>query len=192
MTGHLNRAPVAKCGRSAASCPCSGQGMPSIRSAGPADVISLPAIEAAAGEAFRSIGMPEVADDPLPDVQRLKRHASAGRAWVATVDNQVVAYALAVLRDGSAHLEQVSVHPDHAGQRIGANLIDAVTSWARDRGDDRLTLTTFADVPWNAPYYRKLGFRALPDDALGPQLAAELSEERMRFTAPRVAMARDV
>jgi len=155
-------------------------------------VISLPAIEAAAGEAFRSIGMPEVADDPLPDVQRLKRHASAGRAWVATVDNQVVAYALAVLRDGSAHLEQVSVHPDHAGQRIGANLIDAVTSWARDRGDDRLTLTTFADVPWNAPYYRKLGFRALPDDALGPQLAAELSEERMRFTAPRVAMARDV
>ncbi|WIW67648.1 MULTISPECIES: GNAT family N-acetyltransferase [Kocuria] len=155
-------------------------------------MISLPAIEAAAGEAFRSIGMPEVADDPLPDVQRLKRHASAGRAWVATVDNQVVAYALAVLRDGSAHLEQVSVHPDHAGQRIGANLIDAVTSWARDRGDDRLTLTTFADVPWNAPYYRKLGFRALPDDALGPQLAAELSEERMRFTAPRVAMARDV
>ncbi|WP_431695857.1 GNAT family N-acetyltransferase [Kocuria rhizophila] len=155
-------------------------------------MISLPAIEAAAGEAFRSIGMPEVADDPLPDVQRLKRHASAGRAWVATVDNQVVAYALAVLRDGSAHLEQVSVHPDHAGQRIGANLIDAVTSWARDRGDERLTLTTFADVPWNAPYYRKLGFRALPDDALGPQLAAELSEERMRFTAPRVAMARDV
>ncbi|MCT1917360.1 GNAT family N-acetyltransferase [Kocuria rhizophila] len=155
-------------------------------------MISLSAIEAAAGEAFRSIGMPEVADDPLPDVQRLKRHASAGRAWVATVDNQVVAYALAVLRDGSAHLEQVSVHPDHAGQRIGANLIDAVTSWARDRGDERLTLTTFADVPWNAPYYRKLGFRALPDDALGPQLAAELSEERMRFTAPRVAMARDV
>lgn len=155
-------------------------------------MISLPAIEVAAGEAFRSIGMPEVADDPLPDVQRLKRHASAGRAWVATVDNQVVAYALAVLRDGSAHLEQVSVHPDHAGQRIGANLIDAVTSWARDRGDERLTLTTFADVPWNVPYYRKLGFRALPDDALGPQLAAELSEERMRFTAPRVAMARDV
>ena len=112
--------------------------------------------------------------------------------WVATVDDRVVAYALAVARDGSAHLEQVSVHPDHAGQRIGADLIDAVASWARDRGDERLTLTTFADVPWNAPYYRKLGFRALPDDALGPQLAAELSEERMRFTAPRVAMARDV
>lgn len=166
--------------------------MPIIRPALPADVLGLPAIEAAAGEAFRTVGMPEIADDPLPDVQQLKRHASDGRVRVATVSNEVVGYALAVVRDGSAHLEQVSVHPDHAGQRIGANLIDAVTSWARDRGDERLTLTTFADVPWNAPYYRKLGFRALPDDALGPQLAAELSEERMRFTAPRVAMARDV
>ena len=166
--------------------------MPIIRPALPADVLGLPAIEAAAGEAFRTVGMPEIADDPLPDVQQLKRHASDGRVRVATVSNEVVGYALAVVRDGSAHLEQVSVHPDHAGQRIGADLIDAVTSWARDRGDDRLTLTTFADVPWNAPYYRKLGFRALPDDALGPQLAAELSAERMRFTAPRVAMARDV
>ena len=166
--------------------------MPIIRPALPADVLGLPAIEAAAGEAFRTVGMPEIADDPLPVVQQLKRHASDGRVWVATVSNEVVGYALAVVRDGSAHLEQVSVHPDHAGQRIGADLIDAVTSWARDRGDDRLTLTTFADVPWNAPYYRRLGFRALPDDALGPQLAAELSAERMRFTAPRIAMARDV
>ena len=166
--------------------------MPIIRPALPADVLGLPAIEAAAGEAFRTVGMPEIADDPLPDVQQLKRHASDGRVRVATVSNVVVGYALAVVRDGSAHLEQVSVHPDHAGQRIGADLIDAVTSWARDRGDDRLTLTTFADVPWNAPYYRKLGFRALPDDALGPQLAAELAAERMRFTAPRIAMARDV
>lgn len=166
--------------------------MPIIRPALPADVLGLPAIEAAAGEAFRTVGMPEIADDPLPDVQQLKRHASDGRVRVATVSNEVVGYALAVVRDGSAHLEQVSVHPDHAGQRIGADLIDAVTSWARDRGDDRLTLTTFADVPWNAPYYRRLGFRALPNDALGPQLTAELSAERMRFTAPRIAMARDV
>lgn len=163
--------------------------MPVIRLAFPADVLSLPTIEAAAGEAFRSIGMPEIADDPLPNVQQLSGHASDGRLWVATVDDQVVAYALAVERDGSAHLEQVSVHPDHAGQRIGADLVDAVASWVRDRGDERLTLTTFADVPWNAPYYRKLGFHPLPDEALGPQLAAELSEERARFAAPRLAMA---
>ncbi|KIC70408.1 GNAT family N-acetyltransferase [Kocuria rhizophila] len=166
--------------------------MPIIRLALSADVLSLPAIEAAAGELFRLIGMPEVADDTLPDTEQLTLAASDGRVWVATVDDQVVAYAFAVVRDGSAHLEQVSVHPDHAGQRIGAALINAVASWAHDRGDARLTLTTFADVPWNAPYYRRLGFRPLPDDVLGPQLAAELTAERERFTAPRLAMAREV
>ena len=136
--------------------------------------------------------MPEVAEDPLPDVEQLALAAVDGRVWVATANDEVVAYALAVVRDGSAHLEQVSVHPDHAGQRIGADLIDAVCRWARGRGDDRLTLTTFADVPWNGPYYRRLGFHPLQDEALGPQLAAELSQERKRFTALRFAMAREV
>lgn len=166
--------------------------MASIRPASPTDVVVLPAIESAAGEVFRSAGMPEVADDPLPDTDQLHRAASNGRVWIATVNDDVVAYALAVVRDGSAHLEQVSVHPDHAGQRIGADLIDAVCGWARDRGDERLTLTTFADVPWNGPYYRRLGFHPLEDDALGPQLAEELSQERERFPAPRLAMAREV
>ncbi|RLZ03238.1 N-acetyltransferase [Kocuria tytonicola] len=166
--------------------------MASIRPASPADVLVLPAIEAAAGEVFLSAGMPEVADDPLPDVAQLHRAASIGRVWVASVNEEVVGYALAVVHDGHAHLEQVSVHPDHAGQRIGADLIDAVCGWARYRGDERLTLTTFDDVPWNGPYYRRLGFCPLEDDALGPQLAAELSQERERFTAPRCAMAREV
>lgn len=166
--------------------------MASIRPASPTDVLGLPAIEAVAGEVFRSVGMPEVADDSLPDVAQLRRAASNGRVWVATVNDRVVGYALAVVRDGNAHLEQVSVHPDHAGQRIGADLIDAVCGWARDRGDERLTLTTFAAVPWNGPYYRRLGFHPLEGDALGPQLAAELSQERERFTAPRLAMAREV
>ena len=148
------------------------------------------AVEAAAGEAFRTVGMPEVADDPLPDPEALGPHISEGRVWIAEIGGQVVAYALAVLRDDKAHLEQVSVHPDHAGQRIGAALIDVVREWARDRGDHWLTLTTFAEVPWNAPYYRRLGFVAQPEDDLGPQLAAELAEERARFTATRLVMAR--
>ncbi len=35
-----------------------------------------------------------------------------------------------------------------------------------------MTLTTFADVPWNGPYYRRLGWRDLPAAELGPELAA--------------------
>ncbi len=161
-----------------------------IRPATSGDAVALPGIEAAAGEAFRRIGMAEVADGPLPDTDELAAHAADGRVWIADVDGEIVGYALAVLRDDRAHLEQVSVHPAHAGRRIGARLIDAVLGWAHDRGDRQLTLTTFADVPWNAPYYERLGFRPLPDAALAPQLAAELADERQRFAAPRLAMVR--
>lgn len=159
-----------------------------IRLAETGDVAALPAIEAAAGEAFRGIGMAEVADDPLPETDDLARHVGEGQIWVAEVGGEVAGYALAVLRDGQAHLEQVSVHPDLAGRRIGVQLIAAVRTWARERGDEHLTLTTFTDVPWNAPYYRRLGFRPLRDAELGPELAAEITQERRRFRAPRMAM----
>lgn len=97
----------------------------------------------------------------------------------------------AVTLDGRAHLEQVSVNPEHAGRRIGAPLIDEVDRWAHTRGDDVLTLTTFADVPWNAPYDYRLGFR--PIDTPGPELAAALDHEKRRFPGfARLAMARPV
>jgi hypothetical protein len=35
-----------------------------------------------------------------------------------------------------------------------------------------LTLTTFDDVPWNGPYYTRLGFRTLDLAALSPGLQA--------------------
>nr|WP_283774595.1 GNAT family N-acetyltransferase [Brachybacterium equifaecis] len=152
------------------------------------DVQALPAIEAAAGEAFREIGMADVADDPLPDTDDLARHVGEGRIWVAETAGEVAGYALAVLRDGQAHLEQVSVHPDHARTRVGAQLIGAVRTWTLERRDEQLRLTTFTDVPWNAPYYSRLGFRPLPDAELGPELTAEIGEERRPFSAPRTAM----
>jgi hypothetical protein len=33
-----------------------------------------------------------------------------------------------------------------------------------------LTLTTFADVPWNAPYYARLGFEITPPNKITPGL----------------------
>ncbi len=155
------------------------------------DLPALPVIELAAGAVFDKVGMGVVADDPVPSEDDLLPHVEAGRVWVATIDHSVVAYALAVTLDGHAHLEQVSVDPEHAGRRIGAALVEEVDRWAQARGDDVLTLTTFADVPWNAPYYYRLGFR--PIDTLGPELAAALDHEKRRFPGfARLAMARPV
>lgn len=142
----------------------------------PADVDDLPClqdIERLAGAPFTDIGMPEIAADEPLSLAELGRYRDAGRAWVAhDTAGHPVAYLIADLVDGSTHIEQVSVDPRHARRRIGRALIEHVADWSIRRGISGLTLTTFVNVPWNAPYYRRCGFQLLPDDELTPGLRA--------------------
>lgn len=167
-----------------------------IRAAHVDDVPLLAGIERAAGAAFRSIvGMAAIAEDePLPDLQLLG-YQRDGRAWVATdTVDRPVAYLLLDLVDNYAHIEQVSVHPDHARQGLGRALIDTAAAWARQRRLPALTLTTFTEVPWNAPYYARLGFRVVPPNSLTPELRRIREHEAAigLDTWPRVAMRRSV
>ncbi|KOY55001.1 GNAT family N-acetyltransferase [Streptomyces sp. XY332] len=131
----------------------------------------LQAIERAAGECFRGIGMPEIADDePLP-LDELARYQRAGLAWAAVTEADVpLAYLIADRVDGNLHIEQVSVHPDGARRRIGRSLLEHLAARAAAESIPALTLTTFEDVPWNAPYYARCGFERLADGELSPGL----------------------
>ena len=40
-----------------------------------------------------------------------------------------------------------------------------------------VTLTTFRTIPWNCPFYERLGFRTLDETELSPRLTAVLDEE---------------
>lgn len=163
-----------------------------IRPAAATDLHLLPAIDGAACAQFRALGMGFVADDPPSTVAELEPSLHAGRLWVATVGGRIVGYAIADVIDGSAHLEQVSVDPDWAGRRLGAALIDEVARWSVTRGDRWLTLTTYVEVPWNAPYYRRLGFAPVPDAQIGPELRAVRAREAAHGLDawPRTAMRR--
>jgi len=76
---------------------------------------------------------------------------------------------------GSSHLEQLSVKPSAAHRGHGRALVEAIKSESRERGCKRVTLRTFADVPWNAPFYSSCGFieRDPDSDFLRDLLAAE-------------------
>jgi len=130
--------------------------------------------------------MPEIADDVLPDPADLRRFPFA---WVALAP-EPVAYLVAEPVDGCLHVEQVSVHAAFARRGIGRALIDE----AGRAGFPALTLTTFAHVPWNAPYYERCGFVRLTDDELSPGLRRIRAEEAARGLDrwPRVAMRRAV
>ncbi len=166
-----------------------------IRPATETDLPVLREIERAAGRPFADLGMTFVAEDEPPSIELLREFAAAGRAWVSTDStDHPVAYLLAEVVDGNAHLEQVSVHTDHAHRRIGHTLLDHMIAWAREKGLPAVTLTTYTEVPWNGPYYERLGFRYLTDAELTPGLrairAAEAAHGLDRW--PRAGMRRDL
>ena len=113
---------------------------------------------------------------------------------IADGADEPVAYLLLAVVDGNGHVEQVSVRPDHAGRRLGARLLDAAAAWAEAHGLEALTLTTYAEAPWNGPYYERLGFRSLTDAELTPGLRRIREREAARPHGldrwPRVAMRR--
>jgi GNAT superfamily N-acetyltransferase len=144
-----------------------------IRPARPDDLPELRAVERAAGQLFRDIGMAVVADDEPPTVDDLAGYQADGRAWVYTEDtDRPVAYLLVAVVDGHAHLEQVSVRPEYTRRGIGTRLVEVAREWARARGFTELSLTTYAEVPWNGPYYARLGFAEVPPERLSAGLAA--------------------
>jgi GNAT superfamily N-acetyltransferase len=166
-----------------------------IRPARPEDLPVLRNVEIAAGACFRDVGMAAIADDEPLTVGALAAYQEEGRAWVvADPADRPVAYLLVEVVDTNAHIEQVSVHPRHARHGLGRALIDTAAAWAAQRGLAAMTLTTFAHVPWNAPYYERLGFRVLSGDDITPGLRRIQDQEaRHGLTRwPRVTMARRV
>lgn len=165
-----------------------------IRPATPAELPALQDIERAAGAGFRDLGMAAIADDEPPALDTLERYRRSGRAWVATDEqDRPVAYLIAEPVDGALHIEQISVHPDFAHRRLGRALLAHADDHAHEEGLSGLTLTTFTDVPWNAPYYERLGFRVLSEPDLTPGLRKIRAHEADLGldTWPRVCMRRD-
>ncbi len=134
----------------------------------PAQAAQLQLVELAAGARFRDVGMADIADhEPTPKTI-FEDRAAAGQLLVAHDDTCAIAgFLIWSAKDGMAYIEEVAVHTAHAGHRVGVQLIDRLAQDVRGRFP-AITLTTFRDVPWNGPYYAKLGFKEFPRDQAGP------------------------
>jgi GNAT superfamily N-acetyltransferase len=164
-----------------------------LRPARPEDGGALRDIERLAGERFREVGLPEVADDEPAPTEVLARYADEGRSWVAVDGTDLpIGYVLVDVVDGCAHVEQLSVRPDHQGSGLGRALLERVSAWATDAGMSAITLTTFSDISWNAPLYRHLGFDVMHEAEIGPELRAVRDHETSHGLDPatRVCMRR--
>lgn len=127
-----------------------------IRFAPPTDAAAVEQIENEADRLLIDRLQPEGWSDAPSGDTRLAGHGFL--LVVELVGGDVAGFAHVLEVDGVCNLEQLSVHPAHARQGLGRALVNAAKRHAADRGHARISLRTFADVPWNAPFYRSAGF----------------------------------
>lgn len=168
--------------------------MTEIAAARPRDLAAIARIELAAaallaGHAPESVLMETTSLAVLTNAQR------DGRLWVALSDGAPVGFAhVEILERDAAHLEEIDVLPEYGRRGIGRRLVNQVCGWAAAKGYAAVSLSTFRDVPWNMPFYARLGFEVVPTLQLSPALRDVVDSETRRGLDParRVVMKRAI
>ncbi len=163
----------------------------SVAPAQPEHLPALPHIEREAATLFPPGSFPPGFTDRTVDEALLQAAQHEGRLWVALDHDtdEPVGFALAMVIETTAFLGEVDVLPAHGRRGIGRALVERAIAWAAAQGWPRLALTTFADLPWNAAFYRKLGFEVMDEAGLPEPVRAALAREAAEGVDRRVAMA---
>lgn len=146
-----------------------------IRLARAQDAGLLPGIEHSAAQAFRTLeGLGWLVDAAPISVERHRQWIALMTCWVAVDEHAQPQGFLSAERFGDdLHIHEVSVAQPLQGQGWGRRLVETAISHARAQHLRAVTLTTFLHVPWNAPFYRRLGFEPYTDQRLENLLADE-------------------
>ena len=154
------------------------------------DLRRLPDIELAAAALLVGHAPASVLNETTEEGDFREAQAQ-GRLWVALAGETPVGFAhVEIFGSRAAHLEEIDVHPDHGRRGLGTRLVAAVCEWAEVSGYPEVTLTTFRAVPWNMPFYSRLGFQEVPREELSAELLAVVHDEAERGLDParRVVM----
>lgn len=161
-----------------------------IRRADPRDASDLPAIENSAGDLFRQIShLAHLADgDDLPAAW-YRDVIARGESWVAASSDRPVGFLCAEADRGTLHIWELGVRREWQRLGVGRALMDTAIHDARQNGLVAVTLTTFIDVSWNAPFYAKLGFEIVSDGAVDDRLANAMRQDAERGLPPHLRCA---
>lgn len=129
----------------------------------PEDVNRLIEVDLAAGQLFAPTGLlsDDALHDHVPEAVLHQAIEAEDLLKTSTQDGMLAGFALVSRRGGTLYLDQISVHPEHGRRGLGAELVRRVLLIAKQRRLKQVTLSTFRDVPWNGPFYGKLGFREI-------------------------------
>ena len=120
--------------------------------------------------------IPELADLAVGETtpEKFEGWLNEGRVYLVEEDHMPLGLLATSVRDGMVYINEIAVHAESQGQGIGALLLAAAFEWAEgmfEAGEiesARVSLTTYTEgVSWNAPWYRKHGFKEVEADTVG-------------------------
>ena len=149
------------------------------RKAEPVDADFFPELEQSAGLSFRADReLAWLADADNLSAERYREIIGEGWSWIAEdAQARPTAFMAATLEAEELHIWEFNVRVECQRRGIGRRLLQRFIAEAAAAKAPAITLTTFRDVPWNAPFYHSMGFELLSANALDPRLAGLLDAE---------------
>ena len=141
-------------------------------------VADIRALELAGAAMFSFEDLPPSIRYRVSDFETLATAIRESRLWIAkNTADKTIGFVMAEIIDEEVHLSEVDVSPEYGRRGVGTSLVQWVCDWSRERGSGAVTLTTFRHIPWNAPFYARLGFETIAESELGPGLCSLMEEE---------------
>ena len=149
------------------------------------DTPLLPAIERSAAQAFRQIpALAWLAESEVISPERHRLFLETDHSLLAVADDQPIGFLLSEPLDDALFIVEA-----WQGRGVGRMMLEQVIETARQAAYPAVTLTTFRDVPWNAPFYTRLGFSMLSELRLPAGLAAKRELETEHGLPPETRCA---
>lgn len=148
-----------------------------IRPARPADLPDVARVERSAATVFAGTHMDFAANDAPNAAGDLLDAIARQLMWVALAEAEIAGFVFAEPCAGGLYVRELSVAATFQKRGIGAALMETLIAAARARGDQLLVLTTDRTLPWNAPFYRRLGFAIVEGDAIPPEAQVRLARQ---------------
>ncbi|EDL48458.1 GNAT family N-acetyltransferase [Erythrobacter sp. SD-21] len=130
---------------------------------------------------------PSLAGIPVPPSETAEHYRvliGKGSCLSAVAEDRLVGFAAATRVGRELHLHGLSVRRDSQQMGIGSTLLRALAIDARNCGLRAITLTTYRDIPWNAPFYARHGFVEV-ENLEGRAHLAESLEAAVALGLPR-------
>ncbi len=156
----------------------------------PAQLGQIPAIEEAAATIFPLGSIPENLETTSGDEGELSAAAEENRLWVIMEKGSDRPLGFVLIRHYGTilYLAEIDVLPEYGRRGLGTALLSHAIQYGRDKKFENIYLTTFATIPWNAPFYARHGFSIEDEAALPEVIRKTLATEQAAGFTDRVGM----